>query len=145
MSVRRVQGTVIGIDYGDRRIGLAVGHPLTGRARPLKTLSVRGEPWLELERLVHEWAPERLILGLPLDTAGQETDMSRRVRQFARELAERLDGIAVELHDERLTSQAAAAEFAAARRAGLARRKHARELDSRAAALILESWMARHG
>lgn len=137
-------GTIIGIDYGTRRIGMAVGHRLTGRPRPLKTLRVRGQFWAELESVVRGWAPTRIVVGLPLDADGQETEMSHEVRKFARQLESRLEGIAVELHDERLTSKAASADFAAARRAGLARSKQARDLDSLAAVRILESWLTDH-
>lgn len=136
---------MLGIDYGRRRIGLATGHPLTGRARPLPTLTHSGAPFDRLDSVVREWRPGRVIIGLPLAADGGESDMSRTVREFAAELARRHPNVAVELHDERLTSSSAAGEFAEARRAGRARRRAARNLDGVAAALILESWMVEHG
>lgn len=138
-------GTVLGIDYGKRRIGLATGHPLTGSARPLATIRHTGDPYPELDRVLDQWRPDRLIIGLPLGADGNESEMSREVREFAQGLRSRRPELTVEFHDERLTSAAADAEFAGERKAGRARRRDARNLDSRAAALILESWLAEHG
>lgn len=133
---------VLGIDFGSRRIGLATGHRLTGRARPLKTLDHSGAPFAGLDKVLAEWRPRRVIVGLPLDAGGGESAMSLSVREFAAELGRRHPELTIELHDERLTTRAAAGDFADARRAGAVRRKQARDLDSRAAALILESWLA---
>lgn len=137
-------GTVLGIDFGSRRIGLATGHPLTGRARPLKTLTHTGDPFTQLDRILAEWRPGRVVIGLPLGAEGEESDTSRNVRRFAAELARRHPEVEINLHDERLTSRAAAEQFADARRAGQVRRKQVRNLDSQAAAVILESWLAEH-
>jgi len=71
--------------------------------------------------------------------------MSRKVRKFARRLAESRPEIEVELQDERMTSEQAARQFAQRRREGRARRKDAARLDSHAAAVILEAWMRDHG
>lgn len=137
-------GTLLGIDYGARRIGLATGHPLTGGARPLHTIRHGGDPFPALDRVLAEWRPERLVVGLPLASDGSESDMSRAVRAFAGELSARHPELTVEFHDERLTSAAADSTFAGQRAAGRARRRDARNLDSHAAALILESWLAEH-
>lgn len=138
-------GALLGIDYGQRCAGLAVGHRLTGSARPLEPIRYRNAEALDrgIDAAAAQWRPERVVIGLPLAGDGSETDMSRRVREFARQIESRL-GVAVSLHDERLTSHAAAERHAGRRREGRARRRDADQLDSVAAALILESWMSEH-
>jgi putative holliday junction resolvase len=135
---------VLGIDFGARRIGLATGNTLTGTARPLNTIRHGGEPLPDIDQVVHEWNPGRIIVGLPLAADGSETTMSRATRSFAAELQARFGAISVELHDERYTSRLADSQFAQARRDGYARRRNARNLDSVAAAIIVESWLAAH-
>jgi len=133
---------VIGIDYGDRRIGLATGNTLTGTARPLTTLGNRGALDERLGEIVAEWRPRRLIVGLPLTPDGGDSALTGRARAFAARLAADFPDLQVCLHDERYTSRQAEAQFAEARRAGRARRGQAGALDGVAAALIVESWLA---
>lgn len=136
----------LGLDYGERRIGVATGQPLTGTAQPLKTIRHSGDPFPEIDALLREWRPAGLIVGLPLLADGKESAMSEAVRDFVARLAERHPGLRIALHDERFSSREADARFRAARRDGRARRRDARELDSHAAAVILESWLAQsHG
>ncbi len=133
---------ILAFDYGTRRIGVAVGNPLSG-ARPLVTIVHGGGalPWYDIDRLVREWNPVLLVVGLPLGLDGGEQAMSRNARAFAEALAER-HALPVRSIDERHTSQEASRRFAAARAAGTARRKHAADLDAIAAQVILESWLA---
>lgn len=131
-----------GLDYGGRRIGIATGQPLTGTAQPLKTLQNTGDPFPDLEALVREWRPAGIVVGLPLAADGTESNMSRIVREFAERLGAAHPDVEVVLHDERFSSRIAGDRFREARKAGRARRKDARALDSHAAAVILESWLA---
>ena len=133
---------VLGIDFGERRIGLASGNTLTGTARPLPTIHYRGDPFPQLDGVLKEWRPGRVIVGLPLARDGSESDFTRRVRDFVAQLSERHPELDVCLHDERYSSKHADRQFAEARRAGRARRRDARNLDSLAAAIIVESWLA---
>lgn len=137
-------GALIGIDYGKRKVGLAVGHVLTASARPLAPIRYSDERALfdDLAAVIGQWRPSRIIVGLPLGADGAESAMSQTVREFARQLGDAHPGIDIQLHDERLTSHAAANAFAGRREAGRARKRDAQRLDSMAAALILESWMA---
>ncbi len=140
-------GNWLGIDYGERLVGLAMAHPMTGSARPLKPISNTGRAGLEpaFDKIVADWRPERIVVGLPLAGDGSETAMSRRVRSFASWLEQRFEPVDVQLHDERMSSETAASQFAERRRQGRARRRDAARLDSMAAALILDSWMRDHG
>jgi putative holliday junction resolvase len=142
----RSGGALIGIDYGKRKVGLAVGHALTASARPLDPIRYSDEKALfsALADVFRQWRPARVVVGLPLGADGADSDMTRTVRDFARRLSNEHPDLTVDLHDERLTSHAAAGAFAGRREAGRARKRDAQRLDSVAAALILESWMAEH-
>lgn len=136
-------GTVLGFDFGLRCIGVAVGTPLTGSARPLGTLAARhGEPdWHALDRHLHEWHPRALVVGLPLDREGGEQPITAAARAFADRLRQRY-GLDTHLCDERHSSQEAARRFAAQRASGQRRRRDNAQIDAVAAAVILESWLS---
>lgn len=140
-------GNWLAIDYGERLVGIAVAHPLTGSARPIEPIRNTSPTGLEqaLGQLLREWQPVRIIVGLPLGSAGEDTPMSLKIRKFAGRLADLAPKVEIVLHDERMSSEAAARVFAERRKQGRARRRDAARLDSMAAALILESWMTEHG
>lgn len=135
---------VLGIDFGARRIGLATGNTLTGTARALNTVHHDGAPADDIDRVIESWKPGCIVVGLPLAADGAETESSRAARKFAADLQARHPELDVEFQDERYSSRIADAQFAQARRAGHARRRDARNLDSVAAAIIVESWLAAH-
>lgn len=139
-------GALLGIDFGRRTVGLAIGHRLTGSARPLEPVRYRDTESLmdQLDAVIGQWHPAHVVVGLPLAGDGSESDMSRRARDFTRRLGERHPQIETILQDERLTSHGAAERHASRRQQGRAKRSDARRLDSVAASLILESWMAEH-
>lgn len=145
MPERATSVLVLGIDFGARRIGLATGNTLTGTARPLTTVRHDGEPLDDIGRVVGEWKPGCIIVGLPLAADGSETDSSRAARSFAADLQARYPRLAIEFQDERYSSRIADSQFAQARRDGHARRRDAQNLDSVAAAIIVESWLAARG
>lgn len=133
---------VLAFDYGTRWIGVAIGNRLSG-ARALSTIGHgdRSAPWPEIGKLIAEWRPEALVVGLPLGLDGDEQPMTRAARAFADGLAERFE-IPVHTVDERYSSQEASRRFASRRAAGAARRKDSVTLDAIAAQVILESWLA---
>lgn len=135
-------GIWLGLDVGTRDLGVAVGNELTGRARPLRTLAMQPEAqmWLALDALVGEWAPQGIVVGLPLARDGGEQPMTARARSFAGRVQERYRRPVMQ-HDERGSTQVARRHFAAERAAGNARRKHAVEIDAHAAAVILEDYL----
>ncbi len=131
-------GTLLAFDPGRRRIGVAVGETVTGSARPLVTLQARdGRPdWEEVRRLIEEWRPEALVIGLPRHadgTASTTTDMAERL---ARRLEGRF-GLPVHTVDERLSTAEARDRLGPARV-----RKDPPALDREAAAIILETFFA---
>jgi len=105
------RGTLLAFDFGHRRIGVAVGQTLTGTANALAVVGVATEPdWQQIAGIIQEWKPTALVVGLPLDAEGGETDMSRDARQFGRQLKNR-HGLEVLYEDERLTSFTAGQRF----------------------------------
>ena len=89
-------------------MGLAAGQTVTRTANPIGTVCAKGgvPNWVELDRAVADWSPNRLIVGLPLNMDGSESEMSGRARNFAKRLQKRY-ALDVELADERLTTREA--------------------------------------
>lgn len=141
-----MNGCVLAFDYGARRIGVATGNRITRSARPLAALAAcAGKPdWCRIDALLAEWQPESVVVGLPLTLAGTEQAVTRGARTFAAAIGDR-SGLPVHLFDERHTSQEAARRFAGQRAAGDARRRDAANIDSLAACVILEGWLAETG
>jgi putative Holliday junction resolvase len=131
---------LIAFDFGLRRIGIATGNFKTLTASPLKTLRVERElPWHEIDRVIADWRPGQLVVGVP-EGEGAEA-VARAARAFAATLAERY-GLPVATVDESLTSVAAQAALADSRRSGYLRRRVVRgRVDRLAACLIAEQWM----
>ncbi len=129
--------TLLGFDYGTHKIGVAVGQELTGTATPLTVLGrVQNRPdWEGIARLIDEWQPHALVVGLPIGPDEKETPMTQAARKFARQLEGRF-GLPVHLADERLTSREAWSRIG-----GIATRDVTR-IDSMAAKLILETWFS---
>lgn len=135
--------TVLGFDYGARRIGVAVGNTFTGDARALSVVGNgdNGVDWIRVASVVREWRPNALLVGLPLMLDGSEQATSKAARTFAGALGERYK-LPVHMVDERLSSVEASHRFAARRASGQTRRKNASELDAIAAEVIVETWLS---
>ena len=134
--------TVLGFDYGARRIGVAVGNALTGTARALEVVAngAQGPDWARVDGLMREWRPQVLLVGLPLTMDGEEQKNSAAARAFATALSNRFE-LPAHLVDERLSSVEAAQRFAQRRASGTAKRKQAAALDAVAAEVIVEQWL----
>lgn len=135
--------TYLGFDFGRRRIGVAAGQRLTASAEAVATVANRphGPDWPALDRLVAEWRPSGLVVGVPLHLDGSEQPETRAARAFGEQLAARYH-LPCHCADERLTSRAASAAIAEARAAGHGRRQRKGDVDRVAARLILEDWLA---
>ncbi|HYT47333.1 MAG TPA: Holliday junction resolvase RuvX [Burkholderiales bacterium] len=121
----RAARTVLAFDFGLKRIGVAVGEPELRTAHPLPAVA----GFAQIEKLVAEWKPARLVVGLPVREAG-EHPLARRVERFARQLHGRFR-IPVERVDERFSSVEAESRLRGVRR---------KAVDSVAAQLILEQF-----
>lgn len=135
-------GTLLAFDFGTKSIGVAIGQRITGTARPLAALKAQeGVPdWTQIEKLLKEWQPEEVVVGLPLNMDGTEQPLTARARKFANRLHGRF-GTKVSLQDERLsTVEARSGLFAQ----GGYRALNKGSIDSASAVVILESWFESH-
>jgi putative Holliday junction resolvase len=137
-------GRVLGVDYGSRRVGLAVSDATATIAQPLPTLERRAgrrPPVAAVARLAADYQVEQIVIGLPLTTEGEENDWTLEVRAFGDKLAER-SGLRVDYIDERMTSARAQR---AIRSIGLKRteRQQKGRVDAAAATLILQAFLDR--
>ncbi|MCI4113090.1 Holliday junction resolvase RuvX [Dickeya dianthicola] len=133
--------TLLAFDFGTRSIGVAIGQEITGTARPLTSLKAQdGVPdWQKVEKLLNEWQPALIIVGLPLNMDGTEQPLTARARKFAQRLHGRF-GVKVDLHDERLSTVEARADLF--ERGGF-RALDKGSVDAASAVIILESWFER--
>ena len=129
---------VLGIDYGEVRIGLAVSDPLMISANPLKTLVRKNEEadMKKLFDLIREQEVERVVVGLPLNMNGTEGPMAEAARAFAAKIEAK--GYEVVLWDERWSSQAAENLLVSA---DLSRKKRKQVKDNVAAAWFLQAYL----
>jgi putative Holliday junction resolvase len=120
--------TVLGFDFGLKRIGVAVGNTLLRQAQPLKIIdaATNDAKFAEIAVLIEAWAPKRCVVGLPMHPDGAEHEMTVRCRRFANQLHGRY-GVEAILVDERYSS------------AVLAQHRGER-IDAEAAALILQQY-----
>ncbi|SQI35896.1 Putative Holliday junction resolvase [Leminorella richardii] len=130
--------TVIAFDFGTRSIGAAIGQEITGTARALASFKAKdGTPdWQQIEKMLKEWRPDLVVVGLPLNMDGTEQPVTAQAKKFALRLHGRF-GVQVTLHDERLSTVEA--------KSGLFDRGGYRALDkgsvdAASAVVILESW-----
>jgi len=123
--------TFLAFDFGTKRVGVANGSRFTGHAEPLRSITVDGEARFQaIDKLIKEWQPEGLVIGVPFHPDGAEHEITLRARRFGRQLKSRFR---LPLHevDERYTSVEAES-------------RGARDVDSTAAALILEQFFREH-
>jgi putative Holliday junction resolvase len=118
----------LAFDFGTRRVGVAAGNDLMRQATGLRTIAAEGDArFAAIGRLIDEWRPDALVVGVPFHPDGAEHDNTRRARRFARQLHGRYRLPVYEV-DERYTTVEALAQGAA-------------DADAGAAALILEQYL----
>ena len=129
---------ILAFDYGTHKIGVASGNSLLGTATPLKALPCKNtQPnWDDIAALLKEWEPEGLVVGLPLNMDGSESESTARAKKFANRLKGRF-GMKVWLVDERLSTREAR------ERTGI--RQADNRGDSMAAVIIAEGFLSEGG
>lgn len=135
-------GICLAFDYGTKHIGLAVGEHQIRSARPLGVVINRnGTPdWTSIRMHIEQWQPTDLVLGWPLNEDGREQALCDHVKGFAKRLRQTFD-LPVHFVDERFSSNAAQEQIRTMRQSGQrTRRSKHTDVDSVAAALILETW-----
>ena len=133
--------TVLAFDFGTRKIGVASGQSITATGSPLSAIACRGQApdFDRIAALLEEWQPDALVVGLPLNMDGSESELSGRARRFARQLEGRF-GKPVFLVDERLSTREARERLGEQYRGGPDER-----VDSMAAVLMIESYFEEGG
>ena len=124
--------TIFAFDFGLQRIGVAMGNTLLRTAQPVTVIQApdNASRFGAIEALLKEWAPARLVVGLPMHPDGTEHEMTARCRKFANQLNGRFN-LPVELVDERYSSAVISA-------------KRGERIDDRAAAIILQQYFDSH-
>jgi putative Holliday junction resolvase len=132
-------GTCIAFDFGKKSIGMAVGQTITQTASPLPALKARdGIPdWDLLARVINEWQPESLLVGLPLNMDSTEQDITAKVKRFIGRLEHKYR-LPVHAHDERLSTVDAKEKLF---ELGGYKKLSKDKVDSVSACLIYESWL----
>jgi putative Holliday junction resolvase len=118
------EAVILGFDFGERRIGVAVGNTLTRQARPLEVIALQTQDarWRRIAQLIGDWQPERVVVGIPRHPDGTPHEMTARCERFARQLEGRFR-VSVARVDERYSSAVVA---------------HEDDVDAHAAAVILQ-------
>ncbi len=142
--VSRDRGRLLAVDYGERRIGLAISDPMGIIASPAGFIARRAgkrPPIAEIIRRATALEARGFVVGLPLDENGEDTDRATEVRRVAEGL-QRRTGLPVELIDERYSTAAA---LRAIREMGGSTRQRKGEVDALAATILLQQALAREG
>jgi putative Holliday junction resolvase len=131
--------SVLGFDYGKKRIGLATGQTITGTATPCKTINqVDGNPdWDTISAEIQQWKPQILIVGMPYHIDGSENKMTAASRHFCYELEKRFK-LPVEYINEALSSQQAEDIL---KQTVKINKQNKHEVDRMAAAIIVQRWL----
>lgn len=132
-------GTVLAFDFGEKRIGVATGETVLGSAHPLTVIHAESndDRFAAIGKLIAEWQPERLVVGLPTHADGTPHEMTRLANKFGERLQKRFQ-LPVSFADERLTSLDAETRL---RETGRNAKSARPLLDAVAAQLILQTWL----
>ena len=133
------EARTLAIDFGEKRIGLAVTDPLNIFAYPLSTLQNDSKFWNSLSKIISEYSVVRIVLGYPLKESGEQSSSTKMVITFKEELEKRIS-LPVELVDERYSSDIAKQRIIASVSSKKKRRDKSL-LDKNAAAVILEDYL----
>ena len=138
MRAEPLSGTILGFDFGEKRVGVAVGETATGIASALSTIEAAANEarFAAIDAVVREWKPVLLVVGRPRHAEGGEHAIARLAEKFARRLQSR-HRLPVVLVDETLSSAAAESDFREAR----TRARRAADIDALAARIILQSYL----
>ncbi len=135
MTATILYRTLLGFDYGHKRIGVAVGQVLTRSATPLTTIASRDHKpdWAAISRLIDTWKPDALVVGIPYHMDGSEQRTTQAARRFCRQLEGRYK-LAVYPADERLSSYVVESQLSSATASTA-------DIDALAAQVILQDWL----
>ncbi len=131
------------IDFGLKRLGVAIANTLTNNAEPLKTLHIEDVKTIpkKLEQLIKEWQPHKLVMGMPYNADGTEAKIAKQIRAFASLLTQE-SNIPLEYVDESFSSHEASRQLKLLRQSGeRSKRVIKGDLDKVSAAIMLQRWL----
>ena len=133
--------TVLVFDFGLKRTGVAVGNTIVGTASPETTLiSINAKPdWAGITRLIEKWAPTQLVVGMPKQLNGDDTELSAPIEKFCNQLNGRYN-LPVAQANEQYSSIEAGRRLKQVRQAGRKQKVSKEEVDRVAAVIIFENW-----
>ncbi|NIG99417.1 MAG: Holliday junction resolvase RuvX [Buchnera aphidicola (Periphyllus acericola)] len=128
---------ILSFDFGTKNIGTAIGECITYTTRALKTISKNKKTyWKNIKKIIYEWKPKKIIVGLPLNIYGKKQKITRKTEKFAKKLLKKFK-ISVKLHDERYTTiEAKSILF----KNGGVKQLTKKNINSISAEIILKSW-----
>ncbi len=131
--------TFLAFDYGEKYIGVATGSRHSRQAEAVTTLrgSAKNPDWVRISKLIDDWRPDALVVGLPLNMDGSDNPMTRAARAFGQRLKDRYN-LPIHMVDERLSTQIARDVL---NEAGVPMRRHKSRLDQVAAQTILQAFL----
>jgi putative Holliday junction resolvase len=133
---------ILGLDYGLRKIGVAIGQTLLGTASPLGIVNCQfGEPnWPQLSKFISEWAPDRIVIGMPYNLDDSENEMTEKVKIFGQAVLKKYR-LPVFFEDEKLTTKLANSELAELQQYKNSPKKIPNLVDAYSACMIIESYI----
>ena len=130
---------LLGIDYGDKRIGVAITDELCMLAHPLTTINRNGsDEFTKLSALIKEYNITSIVIGLPYEMDDKIGRAAEKVKKFVDKLKKHVDNLPVSFFDERMTSKETENEL---RKFGVSRKKRQKKIDMLSARLILENYL----
>ena len=128
---------LLGIDYGSKKTGLAIGQSVTRNSRPLKVIYCNYID--EIKKVIYEWDIKKIVIGYP--EYKKENNLHKEIKSFAENIQGSLDfDIEIIFHDELLTSEMARNSFTEMRKSGVTKKKSS-DYDDISASIILQSWI----
>lgn len=124
--------TFLGIDYGDKKIGFAVGQTITGSANPIEVIYQNGEMWQKIDTIFKQWQPQKVVIGKPELADGKPHPLEKKIESFIIELKIRYNVETFRENEAYTSFEAATLQT---------EKESGKPLDALAAVVILESWM----
>lgn len=128
---------IMALDVGDKRVGIALSDPLNLTAQPFKVIERGNKELQEIKKIIDEKEVSKIVLGLPLNSKGGETEQSKKIRKFAEKLKNKIS-VPIEFYDERFTTIEAEKVLISA---DIRRNKRKNVIDMLSSVLILQGYL----
>lgn len=137
----QLKDRILALDIGDKRIGVAVSDPFGISGTPLAVLKNSPNVFNEIKKIVDEYKPQKIVVGLPLTLKGEEGEQAKKTKEFVEKLKEHIPDIEIVFEDERFTSQMAEERLSQIFKS---KKKIKNKIDAVSAVVILESYLEKN-